>query len=299
MRILDSHLQSFLSHLDSERGLSPHTIDAYSRDCRLFVMFLAAEGDSGGRDLDERAVFEFLVHERKRGRDASSVRRSLSAVRTFCRFLVREGHLAANPAQNLENPRLWKHLPAVLEEDEVTRLIRAVEDHPSKHPLRDRALIELLYATGLRVSEACQLRQQDVRRDLAILKCTGKGGRERIVPVSRRCLEAIAAYEVRERPRLAAKSRSEALFLSRGGKPLGREVVRGLLRRYARLAGIPGHLTPHTLRHSFATHLLRGGADLRVVQEILGHVKLETTEVYTHIERSDLKREHRKFHPRG
>ena len=298
-----AYLEAFLTHLDIERGLSPNTVDAYRQDCGRFVEGLEFEGEPSEPALRERitekAVFEFLVRERDRGRDAKSVRRSLAALRTFLKFLVRERVLAQSPAQAMETPKIWKHLPNVLEEGEVTRLLAAVVEHPSRYPRRDRAILEILYATGLRVSEATGLRLEDVRRDLGIIHCRGKGSRERVVPVSNTALEALADYVAVERSRLLKSARSETVFLSRGGRPLGREVVRAMVQRYAKLAGIPGTITPHTMRHSLATHLLRNGADLRVVQEILGHVKLETTEIYTHIERSELKEQHRKYHPRG
>lgn len=291
-------LESFLAYLEVERGFSPHTVDAYRSDCRRFLAALP-ETLRNPVEISEKTVFDFIVQERRAGRDVASVRRGLSALRTFFRFLVRERVMATNPAKTIENPRQWKYLPNVLDPDEVKRLLQAVRDYPSRYPLRDRALLELIYATGLRVSEICSLGQRSIHRDLGILRCVGKGSRERVVPVSRTSLEAVAAYEERERPRLLHGKSSEILFLSRAGKPLGREVVCALIGRYARLAGLPGTITPHTLRHSFATHLLRGGADLRVVQEILGHAKVHTTEIYTHIERSDLKRIHKKYHPRG
>jgi len=299
---LSTYLDSFLTHLDVERGLSPHTVDAYRRDCGRFVDGVSAEEGLSRAPTDlvtEKSLFEFMVRERERGRDVSSVRRSLSALRTFFKFLVRERVLDENPAQAIETPKTWSHLPTVLEEPEIARLLDAAIEHPSRYPLRDRALLETLYATGLRVSELIGLRLEDLRRDLGILHCHGKGSRERVVPISKTGLTAIDEYIERERSKLLKKLESNLIFLSRGGKPLGREVVREMIQKYARLAGIPGTITPHTLRHSLATHLLRGGADLRTVQEILGHVKLETTEIYPHIERSELKDQHRKFHPRG
>ncbi len=299
MRPLCSLLDAFLAYLEIERGLSPNTIDAYRQDGTNFLESLSDGLVNNPSLLVEKDVFNFLVSERQRGRSVSSVRRSLSAVRTFLRFLVRERVVDTNPAQNLESPRTWKHLPDILEVEEVNRLLNAVEEHPSRFPRRDRAILELAYATGLRVSELCHLTVPSIRKDLGILHCLGKGSRERVVPINRSSIEAVTAYEETERPRLARLRKTDVLFLSRGGRPLGREVVRALLRRYCRAAGLSGTISPHTLRHSMATHLLRGGADLRVVQEILGHVNVATTEIYTHIERSELKAAHKKFHPRG
>ena len=247
----------------------------------------------------EDDISDFISELSKDGLADSSIQRSLSALRTFLKFLVRKELLAEDPSREIETPRKGKYLPYVLEEEAVTRLLDAVVEHPSRYPMRDRALLELLYASGLRNSEACDLLVQDLRLDLGIIKCTGKGSKERIVPTSRTCMEAIDAYRQRERPALLNGRDTELLFLSRSGRKLGREVVAAMIRKYSLLAGLPGRITPHTLRHSFATHLLRGGANLRIVQEILGHVNVETTEKYTHIEKSELKKLHTEFHPRG
>jgi integrase/recombinase XerD len=298
-RFLPALAASFLDHLRLERGLSPNTLAAYEADCRSFLASLPGEVLREAGRLREKHVFDFVVGERKRGRGVTSVRRSLSALRTFLRFLVRERVLESNPARQMENPRSWERLPSVLQVDEVRRLIDAVEPDSSRYPFRDAAILELIYATGLRVGEVTTLTLKSVRPDLGILRCLGKGSRERIVPVSRRALDALEAYLEKERPRLVRRAATDLLFVSRAGKPLGREVVRALLVKYAARAGLAGRLTPHTLRHSFATHMLQNGADLRVVQEILGHVKVETTEIYTHLTKSDLKAAHRKHHPRG
>ncbi len=296
---LPALLESFLTHLEVERGLSPNTTAAYRGDCRRFIAGLPSGLALAPQRVTEKEVFEFLVAERKRGCGVTSVRRSLAALRTFFRFLVRERTTETNPARNLENPRTWARLPSFLQVDEVKRLLEAVEKHPSRYPLRDAALLELVYATGLRVGEVTALTLESLRPDLGILRCFGKGSKERIVPVSRRAIAAVKRYLEAERPRLIRRSATDLLFVSRGGKPLGREVVRAFLRKYALLAGLPGRITPHTLRHSFATHMIQRGADLRVVQEILGHVKVETTEIYTHLNKSDLKAAHKKYHPRG
>lgn len=290
---------AFVEHLSVERGLSPNTCEAYRADCERFAAGLPPELLENPAAIRERHVFDFLVRERRRGRSVTSVRRSLSALRTFFRFLVRERVTDRNPARLIENPKAWERVPEVLQVADVERILAAARDHPSRHPLRDAALLELAYATGLRVGEIVSLTLESLRPDLGILRCVGKGSRERIVPVSRTALEAVARYVEGERPRLVRERPTRILFVSRGGRPLGREVVAALLKRYARLAGLAARVTPHTLRHSFATHMLQGGADLRVVQEILGHRKVETTEIYTHLNRTDLKSAHRKYHPRG
>jgi integrase/recombinase XerD len=290
---------SFLEHLRLERGLSPNTLAAYEGDVRRFLESLPPDLLFAPGRIGEKQVFDYIVAERRRGRDVASVRRSLSALRTFFRFLIRERTTASNPAREIENPRSWVRLPSYLRPEEVRRLLGAVSEEISRYPHRDAALLELVYATGLRVGEVTTLRLDSIRPDLGILKCLGKGSRERIVPVSRSALEAVDRYLEKERPRLVRGTRTDLLFVSRAGKPLGREDVRAFLRKYAHAAGIASRLTPHTLRHSFATHMVQNGADLRIVQEILGHVKVETTEIYTHLSKHDLKAAHRKFHPRG
>ncbi len=296
---IPSLLRAFLVHLDVERGLSNNTLAAYKSDCELFIGSLRDGLSSTPERVGEKEIFDFLVSERQRGRDVTSVRRGLAALRTFFKFLVRERVVSSNPARNIENPRTWERLPSFLRVDEMKRLLEAVEDHPSRHPLRDLALLELVYASGLRVGEVITLTVESLRPDLGILRCFGKGSKERIVPVSRRAMEAVRQYVEVERPRLVRRSATDLLFVSKGGKQLGREVVNAFLKKYAMLAGLSGKITPHTLRHSFATHMIQGGADLRVVQEILGHVKIDTTEIYTHLNNQDLRATIKKYHPRG
>jgi len=292
-------IPAFLAHLEVERGLSPHTVIAYRRVLCRFARGLAPEARSDVGVVGEREIFEFMVRDRKEGRDPASIRQAMAALRTFFRFLSLTGQATRNPARLLDTPRTWRHLPSVLQPKEVARLLEAVRAHPSRYALRDRALLELIYATGLRVSEAASLTLKEIHWDLGIVRTRGKGGRERIVPVTKTALRALRTYLERERPRRVGAAGTELVFLSRSGKALGREVINAILKRAARKAGVAGHVSPHTLRHSFATHLLAGGADLRLVQELLGHAKIVTTEIYTHIDRSELKAAHKKFHPRG
>ncbi|MBI4584231.1 MAG: site-specific tyrosine recombinase XerD [Planctomycetes bacterium] len=294
-----SYLTRFLSYLHLERGFSTNTVEAYRRDLERFLGGLEEAGGVDPRKIGEETIFNFLVAERRRGLHARSIRRSLAAVRTFFRYLSLEGKVERNPARLLETPKLGRRLPPVLSEKEMERLLDASKQPASRYPRRDRALLEILYASGLRVSEVIDLAMENIHWDLGILRTMGKGSKERVVPVSRTALAALKEYLETERPRLADRSAGSRVFLSRGGKPLGREVVRAILLRHAKAAGVTGRISPHTLRHSFATHLLHGGADLRVVQEMLGHAKVDTTEIYTHIERSQLKEQHRKYHPRG
>jgi integrase/recombinase XerD len=296
---LQAHLQAFLTHLSLERGLSDHTVSAYDNDCRAFLAGLPEAMRAKPEAIAEPSIFDYLIEQRRAGKSVVSVKRGLSALRTFFRFLVQTGVTAHNPTRHLESPRSWVRLPTVLQVEQVHRLLDAVTASDTRYPLRDAALLELMYATGLRVGEVTSLKLDSLRPNLGILRCLGKGSKERIVPVTRRAIAAIDRYLETERPRQVRRQTTEYLFVSRGGKPLGREVVAAMLRKYALLAGLPIKVTPHTLRHSFATHLLRGGADLRVVQELLGHAKVETTEVYTHLSSTDLKAAHQKFHPRG
>jgi integrase/recombinase XerD len=298
-RHLEAFIPKFHAYLHLERGFSSHTVDAYRRDVGRFVSSLP-EGFGAAVDrVGEKEVFNFLVEERKRGLQARSVRRSLAAVRAFFRFLVLEGTITRNPAKLLDTPRIGQRLPAVLDPTEIRRLLETAAKASGRYPRRDRALLEVLYASGLRVSEALGLKIKDVLWELEILRCVGKGSKERVVPISRKALSILREYITVERPSLAARSSSDLVFLSRGGKPLGREVVAAILRRTVLKAGIVGTVTPHTIRHSYATHLLQNGADIRIVQELLGHAKVDTTEIYTHIEKSELKAAHRKYHPRG
>lgn len=292
-------LRRFAVYLHLERGYSQHTVDAYLRDLRRFLSGLPPGALERPETITDTEVFDFVVSERRRGLKARSVRRSLAAVRTFFRFLIIDGCLEANPARLLETPRIGQKLPSVLEIHEIERLFRAVGEHRGRYPLRDRAMLYVLYGSGLRVSELTSLEVDDIHWELGVLRCMGKGSRERLAPLNRIGLDHLRAYHDEERPRLAAHTSSPTMFLSRAGKKLGREVVNSILKKNVERAGLTGQITPHTLRHSFATHLLQNGADLRVVQELLGHVKVETTEIYTHIEKSQLKELHRRFHPRG
>jgi integrase/recombinase XerD len=298
-RDLSRLIPAFLSHLEVERGLSANTIAAYGWDLERFDRTLPADRRSDASRITEKDIFAFMVQDRREGRDALSIRRALAALRTFFRFLNLIGAVERSPARLMDSPRSWRRLPSVLQEEEVTRLLDAVRDHPSRNPLRDRALLELIYATGLRVSEAAGLTLREILWDLGVIRCLGKGGKERVVPFTKTAAAVLREYIERERPRRASRRATDLVFLSRSGQPLGREVIAAIIRRAALQAGLAGRITPHTLRHSYATHLLANGADLRMVQELLGHAKIATTEIYTHVDRSELKAAHRKYHPRG
>lgn len=232
------------------------------------------------------------------GLSASSIARNLAAIKVFYRFLVRERILKADPSGLLESPKLWKKIPDVLSIEEVEDLLRACDLHQTQG-VRDRAILELMYATGLRVSEAVNLKVQDVNFDAGFLRCIGKGSKERIVPLGREAVISVKRYLEKARPKLAKNAGDDPiLFLSRLGKRISRQSFWKLIKYYARRARLKKELKPHTLRHSFATHLLSRGADLRSVQEMLGHADISTTQIYTHIDKNRLKLIHKTYHPR-
>ncbi|MDD5556016.1 MAG: site-specific tyrosine recombinase XerD [bacterium] len=291
-------LGEFMNYLEVERGLSPHTVAAYRRDLSRFVGFLSRRGIGTMDDASRADIGEHLLAEKERGQSPASLARALAAVKAFFRFLAAHRFVRADIADVLEAPKKWRHLPEVLTVDEAGRLL-AAPDAATLYGRRDRALLEVMYATGVRVSEAAGLRLPDVNLDGGYLRCMGKGSRERIVPLGREARRAIEEYLAEGRPRLARGRAAEELFLTRRGRPFTRLGIWKVVKGYAAKAGIGKEVTPHTLRHSFATHLLSRGADLRVVQEMLGHADIATTQTYTHVDRDRLKSVHKKYHPRG
>lgn len=278
-----------------ERGLSNNTISAYGRDLRQF----AAEFPSKSPPAVTRSeILDHLMKLKDAQMNASSIARKLVAIKVFYRFLLAQGLLQADPAGIIDSPRLWKGLPAVLDMEEVERLLKAADGRKGKE-MRDRAILELLYATGLRVSEVSGLKMSDLNQEAGFLRCIGKGGRERVVPVGRQALKWVEKYVTQAREKWKPKPETKQIFLNRFGKPISRQTIWMLIKHYAGEAGIKKEITPHTLRHSFATHMLQGGADLRVVQELLGHATIATTQIYTHVDQTRLKAIHAKFHPRA
>ena len=291
-------IDAFLDYLTVECGLSVNTIQAYQRDLERFAAFARADDDEDWRRVGGENVVDFLVAEKNRGCAVATVSRALVAIRMFFRFLAAEGLTERDPTEHLESPRLWQNLPEVLDRKAVDRLLAAPNKKHDRWPLRDKAVLEMLYATGARASEVADLTLDRVNLDVGYANCIGKGRKERIVPMGRPALEALAAYLETERPTL--NKRSEAfLFLTHTGRRLGRESVWRIVKKYACRAGVSPRVSPHTLRHSFATHLLEGGADLCAVQEMLGHVDIATTQIYTHVDQSRLKAIHKKYHPRA
>jgi integrase/recombinase XerD len=290
-------LRDFTAYLRAEAGLSENSVAAYSRDVGAWVARLGRAG-TGVESADREAVLDHLAAERARGLSARSLARALAALRTFYRFLVGEGLAPADPTAGVDSPRLWSRLPAVLGREDVEALL-AKPDPRTRLGRRDRAILEVLYGCGLRASEVAGLRRDRVSFDLGVLRVLGKGSKERLVPFGGRARAALEAWLAHGRPGLARGPEVPHLFLSRAGRPLLREDVWRIVRRHLRAAGIVAEASTHTLRHSFATHLLEGGADLRSVQEMLGHASVQTTQIYTHTDAARLVKVHRKYHPRG
>jgi len=295
---LEVGLRRFREFLLTEQGASAATCDSYGRDLARYVEFLLAKrGRTHAGQVDREDVRAALDLLRERGLGPSSVARNLAAIRAFHRFLEEDGSTSGNPAAEVLAPRQWRRLPRALTIPEVERLL-AQPDLGDPLGLRDRAMLEFAYATGVRVSELVGFPVEGLREDLGIILVRGKGGKERLVPIGSAALQAVAEYAQRARPLLDRRG-SSTLFLNRRGGPLTRMGFWKILRGYVRQAGIERAVSPHTLRHSFATHLLEGGADLRAVQEMLGHADISTTEIYTQVDREYLREVHRTFHPRG
>jgi integrase/recombinase XerD len=294
---LSAAIDAYLDHLRVERALAPNSITAYATDLAKLASFAETQGSTQTEEIDRVVVTRYLVSLDKAGLGARSAARHLSAVRGFCRFLVRERLMASDPTGDLAPPRLGRRLPAVLTLEEVMRLLDA-PDPTRPRGLRDRAMLSLMYSAGLRVSELCALKTGDVDARRGFVSVLGKGGKRRLVPVGEVALSDLEAYLQGGRQTRAPRSHP-ALFLSSWGKPLSRQAFWKLVHRYARKVGITKPISPHKLRHSFATHLLEGGADLRSVQALLGHANIATTEVYTHLTPDHVRRAHRKSHPRA
>ena len=291
-------LERFDEYLTLEQGSSARTNEAYGRDLARLAVWSATKGVTGPDGLTPAHLREFVYHLKDLGLAPSSIRRSISAVRTWFKFLLAEGVVTKDPSERLETPRKWRVLPEVLTAVEVGKLLEAVTlDEPLA--FRDRAMLELAYGAGLRVSEWIGVATKDVLLDELVVRVFGKGGKERLVPIGRPAVGAIGIYLRELRPRLEKGSGEGRLFLNSRGKPLSRMGAWKILRKYVEAAGIKKVVTPHTLRHSFATHLLEGGADLRAVQEMLGHADISTTQIYTHVDREHLRQVHKQFHPRG
>lgn len=297
---MDEHLDSFLIYLTMNRGLSKNTIESYSRDISSLAAFLDKRGISDPASVGEREIAAFFEHLRKKKLSARSVARNIVSLKQFFRFLLTENVITEDPLRNTVSPKPAKTLPHTLSLVEVERLLEESEKGKSDEALRDRAMLEVLYATGVRVSELVALELNRVNLDHGYVITLGKGSKERIVPIGDAAIRKIRDYLSDSRPRLLRGRSSGYLFVtSRTASKMSRQRFWRIIKDYALAAGIHSHITPHVLRHSFATHLLERGADLRVIQAMLGHSDISTTQIYTYVEKERLKRIHEKSHPRA
>ena len=291
-------LERFADFLALERGSAGRTQEAYGRDVTRFVDFAVTKGAMAPVDVTPKLLREFVYHLKDLGLSPSSIRRNVSAVRGYFKFLIGDGHAVRDPSERLETPKRWRTLPEVLTVAEVQRLLAApTMDDPLY--FRDRAMLELAYGAGLRVSEWIGIGVKDVLLDEGLVRVFGKGSKERLVPIGRGAIGALAIYVRELRPTLEQGKGKGRLFLNARGGPLSRMGAWKILRKYVTRAGLTKRVYPHTLRHSFATHLLEGGADLRAVQEMLGHADISTTQIYTHVDREYLRQVHKRYHPRA
>lgn len=296
---MEKYKDLFIEYLTYEKGLSSNSVAAYRRDLEKFYAFLDKKGllnkmEAVGRD----DILEFLGWQLDNGLAHTSVARSLSCLKSFYKFLQMEGYIEKNPTTNLETPRIKRKLPSVLSVDEINQLMQQ-PDVLTLLGIRDRAMLELMYGTGVRVSELLALKLDDINMTAGFLRCLGKGSKERIVPVNKTALDWVQRYLVKARNFLIKNHLEKSLFVNANGKRMSRQGFFKILSRYAEKAGIRKEVTPHTLRHSFATHLLENGADLRVVQELLGHADISTTQIYTHLTTSRLREIYNRCHPRA
>jgi integrase/recombinase XerD len=291
-------VEEYLSYLRVERGLARNTLEAYGRDLRAYVQFLSEHKLSSFLETSKETVRAYLEQLYRLGRATSTISRNLAAIKSFYQFMVREGYLPHDPTEHLQSPKVEKRLPHVLTLAEVESLLNQPKlNDPAS--LRDKAMLEVLYATGIRVSELVSLNTNDVNLEAGYLRCLGKGSKERIVPLGSVAIRALEQYIQTARLQLGKAAHEDALFVNQHGRRLTRQGFWKIIKRYAKEAKIDENITPHTLRHSFATHLLENGADLRSVQEMLGHADISTTQIYTHVTRNRLKEVYQKAHPRA
>ena len=291
-------LDSFLHYLTVEKGLSRNTIEAYHRDLTRFLLYLKGKGIEDPAKVEKLDIQAFLLALKRDRLSARTIARNLVALRTFFRYLIEEALLKKNPVEELESPRLARKLPEILSPAEVERLLQQPESQTLLGG-RDRAMLEVLYAGGMRVSELVKLTLNQVNLEGGYILLYGKGSKERVVPIGQEALKWVIRYLSTIRPSLLKGKESPYLFVNRSGKPLSRQRFWQTLQVYGRRAGIGKKITPHLLRHSFASHLLEGGADLRSVQVMLGHSDISTTQIYTHVTGERLKKIHQRYHPRG
>lgn len=295
---MEKYIERFMNYLAVERGLADNTLLAYRRDLTKYAAFLSGKGVGDASKVIRSYITDFMLDQKQHGLSVNSICRGLAAIKTFHRFLVREGLVSDDPSHLVDTPKLWKRIPDVLSVAEIEAMLVAVKGNKWQ-AVRDRAVVELFYASGMRVSELSGLKVENINLEAGFVRCVGKGSKERVIPIGKKSIEVVRAYGENVRPGLTRGRVKAELFLSRLGGRISRQSLWKIIKHYAREAGIKKEIKPHTLRHSFATHLLEGGADLRSVQEMLGHADISTTQIYTHVDRERLKAEHKQFHPRG
>ncbi|HLZ20255.1 MAG TPA: site-specific tyrosine recombinase XerD [Smithellaceae bacterium] len=291
-------LDRYNNHLLLEKGASENTLEAYRRDLKRYLSYLESKGVTDINQATPQTVVDFLVQIRAEGLSANPMNRTLAALRGFYKFLLHDKVLDESPLANIELAKVWMRLPDTVSKDEMNLILSQPGDD-SPAALRDRAMLELLYATGLRVSELIGLTMNNINWQVGFLVVMGKGGKERVVPVGKTAYDVVRRYLDEARPKLIKTRTTDVLFLNRFGKAFTRQGLWKIIIHYAQKAGLQKSVHPHTFRHSFATHLLEGGADLRAVQVMLGHSDISTTQIYTHVTKDRLKEIHRKYHPRG
>lgn len=295
---MEDHLQSFIHYLTVEKGLSKNTLESYKRDLKQFIAYLRKSEQSKIEEISRQNIVSYLMVLREQGKATSTISRSMASIRAFFQFLLRDQKIISDPSIHLETPKIERRLPKVLSIAEVEELLQAPQSSTA-FGQRDRAMLELLYATGIRVSELISLSLEDVHLQMGFVKCLGKGSKERVIPLGRVAIESLEQYIQVGRHKLDKKKRSKALFLNHHGNPISRQGFWKIIKKHAKDAGIEKDIMPHTIRHSFATHLLENGADLRSVQEMLGHADISTTQIYTHVTKTRLKDVYSKAHPRA
>lgn len=291
-------LNRYHHYLLIEKGASGNTLEAYGRDLKRYLTFLEQRGISDARSVAPQTVVDFLVQIKSEGLSANSMNRALAALRGFYNYLLQERVLEESPLAHIELAKVWMRLPDTVSQEEMNRILSGPEDS-TPSGLRDRAMLELLYATGLRVTELISLSMNSINWQVGFLVVMGKGGKERVVPVGKTAYDFVRRYVDEARPKFVRSKTTEVLFLNRFGRAFTRQGLWKIIVGYAQKAGLQKNVHPHTFRHSFASHLLEGGADLRAVQIMLGHSDISTTQIYTHVTRDRLKDVHRKYHPRG
>ncbi len=291
------YVQQFLDFLTVEKGFSGNTIAAYRNDLSQFCEYL--EGRNDGASLERATILDYILHLRTRKYAGSTVARKTAALRSFCHYLAAEGQIREDPTEHLDAPRVGKPLPKAISTAEVDLLLRQTREAETPEAIRDSAMLELLYATGMRVSELVNLNVEDINLTAGYTRCFGKGSKERVIPINSSAVGAVERYLSQSRSILVRRPDQKALFLNHRGERLTRQGFWLIIKTYARKSGIVSDITPHTLRHSFATHLLNRGADLRSVQELLGHANISTTQIYTHLDSARLRRVYDEAHPRA